>query len=136
MERGHDQEKRGTGAGSGCAAGRERIGLRLALDEVVGSVGPHLDLAHLVVEHQVAAIGAHHQHRMAIAIGFAHHRHQQCRDIPAAGRQLTALGQRDRARADYDKALALTTIGSPMRRVLELKLSEVGGVPAQAKAGS
>ena len=34
------------------------------------------------------------------------------------------------------KALALTTVGSPMRRVLELKLSEVGGAPAQAKAGS
>ena len=34
---------------------------------------------------------------------------------------------------DYDKALALTTVGSPMRRVLELKLSEVGGAPAQAK---
>ena len=36
----------------------------------------------------------------------------------------------------WPTALALTTIGSPMRRVLELKLSEVGGVPAQAKAGS
>ena len=56
--------------------------------------------------------------------------------IGARGDAHLALGQRDRARADYDKALALTTIGSPMRRVLELKLSEVGGVPAQAKAGS
>jgi predicted negative regulator of RcsB-dependent stress response len=47
-----------------------------------------------------------------------------------------ALGHREQARKDYDKALALTTVGSPMRRVLELKLSEVGGAPAQAKAGS
>ena len=56
--------------------------------------------------------------------------------LGARGDAHLALGQHDKARADYDKALALTTIGSPMRRVLELKLSEVGGVPAQAKAGS
>ena len=56
--------------------------------------------------------------------------------IGARGDAYLALGQQDRARGDYDKALALTTIGSPMRRVLELKLSEVGGAPAQAKAGS
>lgn len=56
--------------------------------------------------------------------------------IGARGDAHFALGQRDQARSDYDKALALTTVGSPMRRVLELKLSEVGGAPAQAKAGS
>ena len=56
--------------------------------------------------------------------------------LGARGDAHLALGQHDKARADYDKALALTTIGSPMRRVLELKLSEVGGAPAQAKAGS
>lgn len=56
--------------------------------------------------------------------------------VGARGDAHFALGQHDQARADYDKALALTTVGSPMRRVLELKLSEVGGAPAQAKAGS
>jgi predicted negative regulator of RcsB-dependent stress response len=56
--------------------------------------------------------------------------------LGARGDAHFALGQRDQARGDYDKALALTTVGSPMRRVLELKLSEVGGAPAQAKAGS
>ena len=56
--------------------------------------------------------------------------------LGARGDAHLALGQHDQARGDYDKALALTTVGSPMRRVLELKLSEVGGAPAQAKAGS
>lgn len=56
--------------------------------------------------------------------------------LGARGDARLALGQRDQARSDYDKALTLTTVGSPMRRVLELKLSEVGGVSAQAKAGS
>lgn len=56
--------------------------------------------------------------------------------LGARGDAHFALGHRDQARSDYDKALALTTVGSPMRRVLELKLSEVGGAPAQAKAGS
>jgi predicted negative regulator of RcsB-dependent stress response len=56
--------------------------------------------------------------------------------LGARGDAQLALGHRDLARSDYDKALALTTVGSPMRRVLELKLSEVGGASAQAKAGS
>ena len=56
--------------------------------------------------------------------------------LGARGDARLALGQRDQARGDYDKALTLTTVGSPMRRVLELKLSEVGGPSAQAKAGS
>jgi len=56
--------------------------------------------------------------------------------LDARGDAHFALGQHDQARGDYDKALALTTVGSPMRRVLQLKLSEVGGAPAQAKAGS
>ncbi len=56
--------------------------------------------------------------------------------LGARGDAHFALGHRDQARSDYDKALVLTTVGSPMRRVLELKLSEVGGAPAQAKAGS
>jgi predicted negative regulator of RcsB-dependent stress response len=56
--------------------------------------------------------------------------------IDARGDANFAMGRYVDARKDYDKALALTTVGSPMRRVLELKLSEVGGAPAQAKAGS
>jgi predicted negative regulator of RcsB-dependent stress response len=56
--------------------------------------------------------------------------------LGARGDARLALGQREQARSDYDKALALTAVGSPMRRVLELKLSEVGGPSAQAKAGS
>ena len=56
--------------------------------------------------------------------------------LGARGDAHLALGHRDQARSDYDKALVLTTVGSPMRRVLELKLSEVGGAPAQANAGS
>jgi predicted negative regulator of RcsB-dependent stress response len=56
--------------------------------------------------------------------------------LGARGDARLALGQREQARSDYDKALALTPVGSPMRRVLELKLSEVGGPSAQAKAGS
>ena len=56
--------------------------------------------------------------------------------LDARGDAHFALGHRDQARSDYDKALALTTVGSPMRRVLELKLSEVGGAPAREKAGS
>ena len=56
--------------------------------------------------------------------------------LGARGDAHFTLGQREQARGDYDKALALTTVGSPMRRVLELKLSEVGGAPAREKAGS
>lgn len=56
--------------------------------------------------------------------------------LGARGDAHFALGHRDQARSDYDRALTLTTVGSPMRRVLELKLSEVGGAPVREKAGS
>jgi predicted negative regulator of RcsB-dependent stress response len=56
--------------------------------------------------------------------------------LGARGDARVALGQREQARCEYVHALALTAVGSPMRRVLELKLSEVGGPSAQAKAGS
>lgn len=42
-----------------------------------------------------------------------------------------ALGQVDAARETYRKALAATEVGSPDRRLLELKYTQVGGVPAQ-----
>ncbi|MBB1087653.1 tetratricopeptide repeat protein [Lysobacter sp. SG-8] len=41
-----------------------------------------------------------------------------------------ALGETDAARTSYEAALAKMDVGSPMRRMLELKLSEVGGTPA------
>ncbi|MCF7220500.1 YfgM family protein [Marilutibacter chinensis] len=47
-----------------------------------------------------------------------------------------ALGKHDAARASYEQALAKMDVGSPMRRMLELKLTEVGGKPAEAEAKS
>ena len=42
-----------------------------------------------------------------------------------------ALGQVDNARESYRKALAKAEVGSPQRRLIELKYTQVGGVPAQ-----
>ena len=42
-----------------------------------------------------------------------------------------ALGQVDAARESYRKALAATEVGAADRRLLELKYTQVGGVPAQ-----
>jgi len=47
-----------------------------------------------------------------------------------------ALGQRERAREAYQQALTKAEVGSPRRRLLELKLTEVGGVPAKPEAKS
>lgn len=47
-----------------------------------------------------------------------------------------ALGEREAARASYTQALAKLDIGSPQRRLLELKLTEVGGIPATPEATS
>ena len=46
------------------------------------------------------------------------------------------LGHRDLARSDYAHALTQLEIGSPQRRLLELKLSEVGGAPTKPEAKS
>lgn len=54
----------------------------------------------------------------------------------ARGDALFALGQAGEARAAYAQALAHADVGSPQRKVLELKLSQVGGVPAQPEAKS
>lgn len=40
-----------------------------------------------------------------------------------------AAGKRDAARATYRKALATAEVGSPQRRLLELKLADIGGTP-------
>jgi len=47
-----------------------------------------------------------------------------------------ALGDRKAALASYTQALAKLDIGSPQRRLLELKLTEVGGIPATTEATS
>lgn len=47
-----------------------------------------------------------------------------------------ALGQRAAARTSYAQALAKLDVGSPQRRLLELKLTEVGGIPATTEATS
>lgn len=61
-------------------------------------------------------------------------------DTPAAlelrGDAELALGQRDRARDAYAKALPKLDVGSPRRGLLELKLTEVGGTPPQPEAKS
>lgn len=46
------------------------------------------------------------------------------------------LGQRDQARESYTAALAVLDVGSPHRGILELKLTEAGGVPASTEAQS
>ena len=61
-------------------------------------------------------------------------------DTPAAleirGDAHHALGDREAARASYTQALAKLDIGSPQRRLLELKLTQVGGIPATTEATS
>lgn len=52
------------------------------------------------------------------------------------GDALYALGKTTEARAAYGRALAHTDVASPQRRVLELKLSQVGGAPAKTEASS
>lgn len=47
-----------------------------------------------------------------------------------------AAGRTDAARDAYLKAWPQLEVGSPQRNVLELKLSEVGGVPAQNEGNS
>jgi len=42
-----------------------------------------------------------------------------------------ALGQMDAARESYRRALAKAEVGSPQRRLLELKYTQVGGVPVE-----
>jgi predicted negative regulator of RcsB-dependent stress response len=47
-----------------------------------------------------------------------------------------ALGQRDQARDSYNKALLKAEVGTPQRRVLELKLTEAGGTPPKTESQS
>ena len=54
--------------------------------------------------------------------------------LEARGDAEFALGRRDEARTAYGQALAKTDVAAPQRRLLELKLSEVGGAPAKPEA--
>lgn len=61
-------------------------------------------------------------------------------DTPTAlevrGDAHAALGQPDKAREAYNQALTKLAVGSPQRSLLELKMSEVGGVPTASEANS
>jgi predicted negative regulator of RcsB-dependent stress response len=47
-----------------------------------------------------------------------------------------ALGHRDEARATYQQALTRLDVGAPQRRLVELKLIQVGGTPPKPEAKS
>jgi predicted negative regulator of RcsB-dependent stress response len=47
-----------------------------------------------------------------------------------------ALGQREQARESYSKSLLKAKVGTPQRRVLELKLTEAGGTPPKTESQS
>lgn len=52
------------------------------------------------------------------------------------GDAYAASGDKAKAREAYAKALVGLEVGAPLRSLVELKLSEVGGTPAQTEAGS
>jgi predicted negative regulator of RcsB-dependent stress response len=62
------------------------------------------------------------------------------KDAPLAaairGDAYAAMGQRAEARTAYNEALAGLPVGSPVRNLVELKLIDVGGTPANAEARS
>jgi predicted negative regulator of RcsB-dependent stress response len=47
-----------------------------------------------------------------------------------------ALGQRERARDSYERALKRLEVDAPQRRLIELKLTQVGGTPTTPEARS
>ena len=56
--------------------------------------------------------------------------------IEVRGDAHLALGQKEQARTAYAEAMAKLDVASPHRRLLELKLTEVGGAPAKPEAKS
>ena len=54
--------------------------------------------------------------------------------LQVRGDAYTALGQQAQAREAYAKALVLLEVGAPQRKLVELKLAEVGGTPATNEA--
>src|SRR5262245_7507790 len=71
----------------------QRIALGLPLDESVGRVGPTHHLAALVVEDEVAAIGANREHSMALVVFVADDGDEERALRKAAGGQKPALEQ-------------------------------------------
>ena len=51
--------------------------------------------------------------------------------LEVKGDALAALGRKDQARAAYDKALVSLDVAAPERRLVELKLTDVGGTVAK-----
>jgi len=56
--------------------------------------------------------------------------------IEARGDALTALGKQAEARGAYTQALAQMDVAAPQRRLVELKLTEVGGSPARTEGST
>jgi predicted negative regulator of RcsB-dependent stress response len=56
--------------------------------------------------------------------------------LEVKGDALVALGKRDDARKSYADALTKLDVAAPQRRLLELKLTEVGGTPAKPEAST
>ena len=54
--------------------------------------------------------------------------------LQVRGDAYAALGQQAQARDAYAKALVQLEVGAPQRRMVELKLAEVGGAPTQHEA--
>ena len=54
--------------------------------------------------------------------------------LQVAGDAHYALGHRDAARTAYQQALTHLDVGAPQRRLVELKLTEVGGTPPKPEA--
>ena len=54
--------------------------------------------------------------------------------LQVRGDAYTAVGQKTQAREAYAKALVLLEVGAPQRKLVELKLAEVGGTPATNEA--
>ena len=54
--------------------------------------------------------------------------------IEARGDALFALGRTEEARAAYTQAMSKLDVATPQRRLVELKLIQVGGNPARAEA--
>lgn len=57
-------------------------------------------------------------------------------ELETRGDAQYALGQQEQARTSYQQALGKLDVGSQRRRLLELKLIEVGGKPASTEAKS
>ena len=56
--------------------------------------------------------------------------------IEARGDALAVLGKQVEARTAYTRALAQMDVAAPQRRLVELKLTEVGGSPARTEGST